>query len=334
MADAGPGIYGPTIVFPGECWLLRIGGWALTAATTAHGPGMFATQCVPADCFPAAPPVLETLAKFGDPVNRKNRFISVSLTDANHQQAIRVIMGPKEGRGGSIPPPFGVWKGIEFYAGVPRQYCENAGMGSATNPTTPCGSAPGVYPNEQDWFWGAPLVCDKGTAHFMDWTTLANYCNNPGSPIFDGQPCSDDIDCFNATWPNGTCGVSDVVHLFHEAIVPTHMAAGAGPVDFDAMYEVSAIDESCAMNVAANYSEPAQISQAPWGDVNTSVAQVPNGPPNESVGVVSDVVGLLNKFSNLPGAEDQDRPRAVPGRLQDRHPRCGGVARRLHRWRL
>jgi hypothetical protein len=33
-----------------------------------------------------------------------------------------------------------------------------------------------------------------------------------------------------------------VVHLFHEAIVPSHMASGAGPIDFEAVYEVSVID--------------------------------------------------------------------------------------------
>ncbi len=36
----------------------------------------------------------------------------------------------------------------------------------------------------QEWFWAAPLVCDKDVAHFMDWTTIG------------------------------------IVHLFHEGFVP------------------------------------------------------------------------------------------------------------------
>ncbi len=280
----------------------------LSGATYAVKGGFW----VPLPCFPAAPPVLEVLNKeFTTPVNRKNRYISVSLTDANRQQAIRVVLGPKPGRGGSIPPPFEIWKGEEFYAGEPRQYCENAGMGETADPTTPCGPAPGVYANGQYWFWGAPLVCEKGTAHYMDWTTLANYCNTPGNAAFDGQPCPNgDADC-----GGGICGVSPVVHLFHEGIVPSHMAAGAGPVDYDAVYEVSAIDSSCPLNVATSYSPPVQILQAPWGDVNTDVTQVPNGPPNESVGVGTDVVGLLNKFSNLPGAMQKARCDLLPCRV-------------------
>jgi hypothetical protein len=93
------------------------------------------------------------------------------------------------------------------------------------------------------------------------------------------------------------------------------MAAGAGPVDYDAIYEVSVIDNTCPMDVESGYSLPVQLSQAPWGDVNTDVAQVPNGPPNESVGVVSDVVGILNKFSNLPGAMQKTRVDLVPCRV-------------------
>jgi hypothetical protein len=272
-------------------------------------------------CFPAAPPNLEMINKSPMPppglpyeggINRKNRFISVSLIDASRQQAIRVVLGPKDKGRGNIPPPFEIWKGQEFYAGDPRPYCENAGQGSNVRPDEGpgCGPAPGVYKNGQDWFWAAPLVCDTAAAHFMDWTTLADYCNTPGAPAYDAHPCETSADC-----GTGTCGVPDVVHLFHEGIVPSHLASGAGPIDIEAVYEVSVIDSSCSMSDPNAYSIPAQLHQAGWGDVVTSVATCPNWPPEESVSVVTDVVALLNKFSNLPCAVQKTRADLVPCRV-------------------
>jgi hypothetical protein len=187
-----------------------------------------------------------------------------------------------------------------------------------------------VYENGQDWFWGSGLVCDKDNAHYMDWTTLADYCNSPDHAAYNGLCCHEycsvgggicDLDtslCVdgdNDGQPccgGGTCGVSDVVHLFHEGIVPSHLAAGQGPIDFEAVYEVSVVDDSCRMDDPLGYSDPVWLHQAGWGDVNENVVQVPNGPPNESVGVVSDVVGLLNKFSNLNGAMQKTRTDLVP----------------------
>ncbi len=306
----GSGLFEGQIVFPGEKWLIRVGGWGLTEDTTDGGRGLLEVACKATPCYPSNPPNLEVLnMQFTTPINRKNRFISVSVQDAGRQQAIRVVVGAKDAGRGNIPPPFEIWKGQEFYAGEPRPYCENAGTGSSVRPDEApgCGQAPGVYENGQVWFWAAPLVCDPAAAHFTDWTTLADYCNTPGDPAYDAHRCEADFDC-----GGGTCGVSDVVHLYHEAIVPSHMTAGQGPIDFEAVYEVSVIDNSCRMDDPLGYSDPVQLHQAGWGDVNENVAYVPNGPPNESVGVVSDVVGLLNKFSNLLGAMQKTRTDLVP----------------------
>jgi hypothetical protein len=254
-------------------------------------------------------PVLETLDIEGDPLNRKNRFMSITGTDAGRQQAIRVVVGPEDLGRGAIPPPFDSWQFQEYYAGEPRPYCENSGQGSSVRPDVGgCGLAPGVYANDQVWFWAAPLFCDMDSAHFMDWTTLADYCNTPGIPAYDAHSCDEhclpgggtcNVDTSlceggdnagQACCGTGTCGVSAVVHLYHEAIVPSHMAAGAGPINVEAVYEASLIDSACVIGLQSSYSDPAQDYQAGCGDVNTDVTQVPNGPPNESVGVVSDVV--------------------------------------------
>jgi hypothetical protein len=306
LEDGGPGTFGPTIVFPGECWLIRVGGWGPTAEETDSGPGLLdvATSCVDCD-FRSDPPEPERLDKTPDnPVNVKNRFLSIIGTNEWRQTAIRVTAV-------TLPPPFDVWIGQEWYVGEPRQYCDGAGQGPGVDPSTPCGPSPGVYPNGQCWFWGAPLVCDPSSAHYMDWTTLANHCNTPGNATFDGQPCWDDSNC-----GGGTCGVSPAVHLHHEAIVPSHMATSTGPIDDPAVYNIQAIDSIFSLSCEWCYSAPLTITQPGWGDVNTDVTQVPNGPPNESIGVVSDVVGILNKFSNLPGAMQKTRTDLVPCRVE------------------
>jgi hypothetical protein len=183
--------------------------------------------CGALPCIVAAAPEPEVLPPPWELVNVKNRSLSITAGAPGRSQAIRVTAL-------ALPVPFNIWNGQEFYAGEPRQYCENAGMGSTSDPTSPCGSAPGVYANGQDWFWGATLYCDQGSAHFMDWTTLANY--------------------------------------------------------------------SLAM----------PMTQAGYGDVVLNVADCPNGPPDGSVGVVTDVQAILNKFSNLPCAVQKARADLVP----------------------
>ncbi len=172
-----------------------------------YGANVILEGCGDLVCLSApSTPTLETLGKLGEPLNRKNRFISITGTDAGRQQAIRVVVGPEDAGRGAIPPPFDSWQYQEYYAGEPRAYCENAGQGSSVGPNpdvpgvsaSPCGPSLGVYENGQDWFWAAPLVCDSANAHFMDWGTLANHCNTPGAAALDGYLCTVDADCQNA----------------------------------------------------------------------------------------------------------------------------------------
>ncbi len=276
------------------------------------------TVCGAVPCLVADAPEAEVLELLpGDPENVKNRYLSVTAGTPGRDQAIRVTTF-------SLPVPFHIWNGQEFYAGEPRAVCENAGNGWNVGPNldvpgvsaSPCGPSLDVYENGQDYFWAAPLVCDSAEAHFMDWGTLADHCNTPGAAALDGYPCSVDADCQDAGNPNGTCGVSDVVHLYHEGVVPSHMVAGAGPIGDPpvgpARYRIQAIDSDCMMTDEANYSPAMPMTQAGWGDVVLNVAECPNGPPEETVDVITDVVALLNKFSNLPCAIQKARADLVP----------------------
>ena len=93
------------------------------------------------------------------PPNRKNRFISVMTADPGRRQAIRV-------RFVDLPGPFDVWNGMEFFVGEPFRLCENSAQGREVEAPDDCGPAGGL---ERKFFWVAPLVCDIGMAHFLEW---------------------------------------------------------------------------------------------------------------------------------------------------------------------
>jgi hypothetical protein len=252
-----------------------------------------------AQCLPSSPSEPEMI---GNQISAKNRFLSIRAGDPGRSQAIRVTAV-------SLPPPFDVWNGQEWYVGEPRKYCEGAGSAQWAHPDEPlpCGPAPGVYLSGQDWFWVAPLVCDPLSAYQTDWTSLRDYCNTPGSPGYNSRPCMSDAQC-----GSGICGVDGVVHLYHEAIVPSHMASGAGPIDIPAVYDIQVIDSACSLSDEDAYSAPLTMTQPGFGDINTDVSTCPNGPPDGSVGVVTDVVGALNKFSNIMCAMQKARGDLVP----------------------
>jgi hypothetical protein len=74
---------------------------------------------------------------------------------------------------------------MKFFVGQPFQICENSGQTRRADllaQGTDCGPA-GALP--QQWFWGAPLVCDPLQAHPDDWSAYG------------------------------------VVHVYHEGIVPS-----------------------------------------------------------------------------------------------------------------
>jgi len=253
-------------------------------------------------CLELTPPKPHRLPLAGDPISTTNRYISVQVGDSGRSQAVRV-------RPATLPPPYDQWDCATgscqaWHAGVPIQVCENSGQDLSVSPPN-CGPAPGL---DSLWYWAAPLVCGDSDAHWMDWTTLANHCTGGGS--HDGDPCVSDADC-----GDGTCGHSSVVHLYHGGIVPSHMASSTGPIDRPASYEVQVIDAVCNLGSEEDYSEPLLWTQAGWGDVVLSVADCPNGPPDQNIGAVTDVVSVLNKFANTPCAPSKARTDLVDSLL-------------------
>jgi len=92
------------------------------------------------------------------------------------------------------------------------------------------------------------------------------------------------------------------------------MASSTGPVDGLSVYNIQVVEGDCSRTVDGNYSAPLFVASAGWGDLVLSGADCPNGPPDESVGVVTDVVALLNKFTNSYCA-----PKKARADIQPRH---------------
>jgi len=248
---------------------------------------LVAGRCSPAS--PAQPALLFTTAW----VDQKNRFISITAGDAGRDQKIRVTYT-------SLPPPYDVWNGETLWVQEPFQVCENSGHGPKVTPPD-CGPSPG---QPQKWFWAARLNCDEELAVARDWTTLTNYCTG------SGESCAVDGDCVA-----GTCGVDGAVHLTHSAIVPSKLAPGGGALQVPANYTIEVLDESCSSTLDSSFSEPLFVTQAGWGDVVLNIATCPAGPPNLIIDMLGDVVGAINKFSNLNCAPKKTRVDLEPGTI-------------------
>ncbi len=194
--------------------------------------------------------------------NTKNRFVSVATADAGRNQAIRV-------RFVSLPVPFDVWNGMDFFVGAPREACENSGKGLETAPE----DCPASLPTTT--FWAAPLVCNKEEAHYMDWHGWCNVDTCVGG-LKEGAPCGVDDDCV------------EYVHLYHEGLVPR------------GEYEIQVIDSACALQDESSYSAPLTMIQSVWGDVcGPGDAGACSGAADGTVDVTNDVLGVLDKFSNV-----------------------------------
>jgi hypothetical protein len=158
---------------------------------------------------------------------------------------------------------------MDFWAGVPREVCENSGKGLETAPQ----DCPNALPT--DTFWAAPLVCTKGAAHSMDWRGSCDAGTCVGG-LNDGGGCLVDDDCV------------EVVHFYHEGLVP------------GGIYDIQVVDSSCSLQDEAGYSAPLTMTQAKWGDVcgpgpGGACSAVADG----TVDVANDVLGVLDKFANV-----------------------------------
>ncbi|MCH7872047.1 MAG: M20/M25/M40 family metallo-hydrolase, partial [Planctomycetes bacterium] len=97
-------------------------------------------------------------------------------------------------------------------------------------------------------------------------------------------------------------GPLGTVHVFHEAIVP------------EGVYTLQAIDNSCSTAVEGSFSEPLPMTTAKWGDTLSDTSQTPPLPPEGSVNI-DDVLGILGRFSNVPGAISKARSDLEPACL-------------------
>ena len=146
-ADGGAG-YLSQIAFPGECLLVRVGGF-----DDDTGVGTVNISCVAASCFPASPAtaglVRHTAGHYVGA--RNNRFLSIDAGDAGRTQAIRVTFV-------SLPPPFDVWNGAQLFVSDPTQLSELGGVGLGSPP--PVGGGQLTV---------APLRCDPS---LRDWSAV------------------------------------------------------------------------------------------------------------------------------------------------------------------
>lgn len=95
----------------------------------------------------------------------------------------------------------------------------------------------------------------------------------------------------------------DVIHVNHEFVVP------------DGLYTLQSIAGSCSMDQEANFSLPLNISTSRWGDVLGDCFTGQCSPPDGTVGIVTDVTSMLDKFKNQLGAPSKARCDIEPAQL-------------------
>lgn len=199
----------------------------------------------------------------GGPVNAKNRFVSIKTVDAGRDQAIRV-------RFVDLPSPFNAWNGMDFFAGAPREVCENSGEGL----DVPAGDC-SIFAGPTRTFWAAPLLCDKGGVHYMDWRGECDAGTCVGG-LNEGEGCLVDDECV------------EVVHFYHEGLVP------------GGIYDIQVVDSACSLDNEAGYSDPLTMIQSTWGDVcGPGGGGACSGVADGVVDVTNDVLGVLDKFANV-----------------------------------
>ncbi len=238
--------------------------------------GDFDADCPGFECYAPPGPTSDGVAK--------NRYLSIMAGYPGRSQAIRV-------RFADLPPPFEVWEHGhplrlgpgDYFVGRPREVCEHAGKDLEV-PVTECS----IFAGPTRTFWAAPLLCDKGAAHFMDWhgECVGGTCVGG---LKAGEACCVDDDCV------------DVVHIFHEGIVPSKMALPIGPITEPAVYEIQVVDILCPLQDESSYSPPLTMTQSGWGDV---CGPGPGGGACSAaadgiVDVANDVLGMLDKFANV-----------------------------------
>jgi hypothetical protein len=237
--------------------------------------------CIPVSCCtPSSPP------ERVKPKSPTNRYLLIKAGDPQQIQAIRV-------RFVSLPVPFDLWNGMDFWAGQPREVCENSGKGLETAPE----DCPPALPT--DTFWAAPLVCEKAGAHYMDWHGWCAVNENFVAAVGGGAGI-----CVGGLEPGRVCFVHDdcriKVALYNEGIVPSTMATPTGPITDPATYDIQMISDDCQNELEGDYSIPLTLIQSGWGDIcGPGPGGACSAQADGVVDVANDVLGVLDKFANL-----------------------------------
>lgn len=209
----------------------------------------------------------------GDIVIPKVRTLSFRAGDAGRVQAVRVTFV-------SLPIPYDGLNGRTMWVGAPQAVCEHSAQGTDVEPAD-CILLPEA---PSATYWAANLQC---TPFYTNWqgTCTGGACLGG---INLGAGCSTDADC------------KAVVHVSGSGIVPS----GA--------YDVQIVDEGCSASHEGNYSVPLTLNTSRWGDLVSDCFVDYCGPPNDITDFI-DIMAVVDKFKNLPGAPSKARADLAPG---------------------
>jgi len=268
----GAGVAGPFLTTPGDCFLIRAGGWADSSAGSdkSHGAALIDIDCIPG-CTSSSAPIHGKIVGGGAAGQNKRmvRHLAVraDIADAGKSQAMRVKII-------SLPVPHNIHNGRRLFVGPPRRICEGAGTSNPPAPGSPpnfgCLGA-GAFPRH---FMAASLRPDP---YYQDWHGVCTGGVCVGG-LRDGLACTTTASC-----------AADL-NIYHTLIVP------------NGSFDVQLIDENCSTAVQASYSEPLSMNTSAYGDTVSDCSTMPCGPPNGSTEII-DVVAILNKFGNVGGTD-------------------------------
>jgi hypothetical protein len=141
-----------------------------------------------------------------------------------------------------------------------------------------------------------------------------------GQSLFAQQPvCGSEVSGVNWYASAGTCPAANklwvselactpyftdwstygVVNLIHEAIAPSKLVSGAGPVQVAATYDIQFVDDKCALGANISYSEALEVRTAAWGD-NSELFGGGFVVPADRVTAV-DLTAVVTKYANNGG---------------------------------
>ncbi len=132
-----------------------------------------------------------------------------------------------------------------------------------------------------------PFDCHNGEVRWVD--TPRNVTEIPGQT--DDEPPTFLAAGLSSTPVLFDSDINGLLHVFGEEIVP------------EAVIEFQPFDGVCGMLNENTEKAPVTVDMTPrWGDTLENCATTPCGPPDGTVNLITDCVGIVDKFGGLPGA--------------------------------